>query len=155
MAKIGKPLSFEINRPAPASPAPAIPTAPAAHEKYSKEERAIISLLDAQIGNKLITKAKKNDENTDKALQSIIESSEKDLKKSLRSRYNPEAITAAINEKLRRLETTSSKHTPLSKSVYIKFLKEFLGELTPKEQPRQTGTALARRLVLPDINKPN
>jgi hypothetical protein len=141
----------EISRPASplpsASSAAAIPAA--APEKYSKEEREIISLLDAQIGNKLITKAKQagSDSNNEITLQAIINENNQSVKRELREQYNPEVLRTAINKKLVRLETPSSRHTPLSKSVYRKFLNEFLGELTAK--PRQTGRALAQRPVLP------
>jgi hypothetical protein len=52
------------------------------------------------------------------------------------------------------LKTSPSRHTELSKPVYIAFLEEFLSELTPKEQSRGVG-ALMARVSLPNINKPN
>ncbi len=142
----------EITRPAAPSPAS---DASDASGNYSQEGRKIVNSLDAQIGNQLIEKAKKNDENTDTALQSIIESSKsQDLKKSLKSGYHPEVITAAINEKLRRLQDKSnpSAHTDVSKSVYIDFLKQFLSEL--KEPSRQVAASMSR-VSLPEFNKSN
>jgi hypothetical protein len=159
MAKIGKPLSFVISGPVPlliAAPTPTPTPAPAPAPAVTEKIRRI---LDEQIGNPLSRKAKEPGGNTDQALQSIINENGQSVKDTLSNKYKdtPEVLRTAINKKLDRLQdpSNSSAHTDLSKSVYINFLNEFLGELTPKEQPRQTGTALARRLVLPDINKPN
>lgn len=134
----------EITRPAAPSPAS---DASDASGNYSQEGRYIVSLLD-KIGRQLIDKEKKG--GTLEDLDVIITSSQsQDLKKSLKEKYNPEVITAAINEKLRRLKTASSAHTDLSKPVYIAFLEKFLSEL--KEQSR----AATKALSLPDIKKPN
>jgi hypothetical protein len=142
----------EISRPSASSaPTPAPAAIPAAPEKYSKEEREIINLLDVQIGNRLSKKAKEPGGNTDQALQSIINENGQSVKDTLSNKYKdtPEVLRTAINKKLDRLQdpSNSSAHTKLSKSVYRKFLNEFLGELTAK--PRQTGRALAQRPVLP------
>ncbi len=132
-----------IVKPAPA----AIPAA--APEKYSKEEREIINLLDAQIGKRLSKKAGESEGNTDQALQSIINENGQSVKNTL-NKYTTEVLRTAINKKLNRLQdkSNSSAHTDVSKSVYIYFLKQFLGEL--KEQSRRVGIALS----LPNI-KPN
>ena len=138
----------EITRPA----APASTPAPDA-EKYSKEEREIINLLDAQIGKRLSKKAGESEGNTDQALQSIINENGQSVKNTLSNKYKdtPEVLRTAINKKLNRLQdkSNSSAHTELSKSAYIDFLNKFLDEL--KEQSRRVGRALS----LPDIKKPN
>jgi hypothetical protein len=138
----------EITRPAAPSPAPA-----AIPEKYSKEEREIINLLDVQIGKRLSKKAGESEGNTDQALQSIINENGQSVKNTLSNRYKdtPEVLRTAINKKLNRLQDTGnpSAHTPLSKSAYIDFLNKFLSEL--KEQSRRVGIALS----LPNIKKSN
>jgi hypothetical protein len=150
----------EISRPASplpsASSAAAIPAAaiPAAiPEKYSKEEREIINLLDVQIGKRLSKKAGESEGNTDQALQSIINENGQSVKNTLSNKYKdtPEVLRTAINKKLNRLQDTGnpSAHTPLSKSAYIDFLNKFLSEL--KEQSRRVGIALS----LPNIKKSN
>jgi hypothetical protein len=164
MSEIRKSPSFEINRSAPASsaaapassaPTPAAPASSApASDHYTEEGRKIVNSLD-KIGKQLIDKA--NNGGTLEDLDLIITSSQSQaLKESLKEEYDSEVITAAIKTKL--LKIWNSAHTVLSKSVYINFLNEFLGELTPKEQsrqkehPRQTGRALAAKtLVLPDF----
>jgi hypothetical protein len=150
----------EISRPSASSaptPAPAPAAIPAAAERYSEEEREIISLLDAQIGNRLSKKAGESGGNTDQALQSIINGKGQFVKGELSNKYTPEVLRAAIDKKLGRLQDTGnpSAHTELSKSVYIAFLTGFLRELTPKEQSRQTGRALALVPNLPNFIKPN
>jgi hypothetical protein len=134
----------QIVKPAPT------PTPAPASEKYSEEEKEIIKLLDAQIGNRLSKKAREPGGNTDQALQSIINENGQSVKNTL-NKYTTEVLRTAINKKLNRLQDKSnpSAHTPLSKSVYIDFLKQFLGEL--KEQSRRVVTALS----LPNINRSN
>ena len=136
-----------IVKPAPA----AIPAA--APEKYSKEEREIINLLDAQIGKRLSKKAGESEGNTDQALQSIINENGQSVKNTL-NKYTTEVLRTAINKKLNRLQdkSNSSAHTELSKSAYIDFLNKFLSEL--KEQSREVGVSMAR-VSLPHINRPN
>jgi hypothetical protein len=148
----------EISRPSASSaptPAPAPAAIPAAAERYSEEEREIISLLDAQIGNRLSKKAGESGGNTDQALQNIINGKGQFVKDTLSNKYKdtPEVLRTAINKKLGRLQDTGnpSAHTEVSKRLYINFLKEFLKELNPQRRPREA----IRSISLPDIKKPN
>jgi hypothetical protein len=115
-------------------------------------------ILDEQIGNPLSRKAKEPGGNTDQALQSIINENGQSVKDTLSNKYKdtPEVLRTAINKKLDRLQDTGnpSAHTEVSKRLYIDFLKQFLSELTPKEQSRGVGVSMAQ-VSLPNINRSN
>jgi hypothetical protein len=142
-----------MSRIVKAAPTPTPAAIPAA-ERYSEEEREIISLLDAQIGNKLITKAKQAGSDSDnETLQAIINENSQSVKSTLSNKYTPEVLRTAINKKLGRLQDTGnpSAHTEVSKRLYINFLKEFLKELNPQRPPREA----IRSISLPNFIKPN